>query len=261
MKKFEGVQQQILESKTKNQLVSAGAGSGKTTIMIEKISGLLLNEDVDVSSLLVVTFTVLAAQEMKDRLIEKLKSEFCASQDEDRKQKISFIMDKLETASIDTIDGFNSKTIKKYFYDLQVSPNIQIISESSQEYFINKAMEKTVSEKKNTGDDINLMLDLFGGNARSLKEFKKLILSCYRKVVSLKDSEDFLSRVENEYLDSVKSENVVNMLICEIVSTARRSVLEVLPTVDGNIKTLLEQFANAYEPIWVILLSISTVFT
>lgn len=249
MKRFEGVQQQVLESKAKNQLVSAGAGSGKTTVMIEKISGLLLNEDVDVGSLLVVTFTVLAAQEMKDRLIEKLKSEFCASQDEQRKQKISLIMDKLETASIDTIDGFNSKTIKKYFYDLQVSPNIQIISDSSQEYFINKAMEKTVSEKKNGGDDINLMLDLFGGNARSLNEFKKLILNCYKKVVSLKDSEDFLFRVENEYLDSVKSENVVNMLICEIVDLARRSVLEVLPAVNGNIKTLLEQFADESEGI------------
>lgn len=249
MKKFEGVQQQVLESKTKNQLVSAGAGSGKTTIMIEKISGLLLNEDVDVNSLLVVTFTVLAAQEMKDRLIEKLKSEFCATQDEQRKQKISLIMDKLETASIDTIDGFNSKTIKKYFYDLQVSPNIQIISDSSQEYFINKAMEKTVSEKKSSGDDINLMLDLFGGNARSLNEFKKLILSCYKKVVCLKDAEDFLVRVENEYLDSVKSENVVNMLICEIVDAARRSVLEVLSAVDGNIKTLLEQFADESEGI------------
>ena len=109
MRQFEGVQQKILESKTKNQLVSAGAGSGKTTIMIEKISGLLLNEDVDVNSLLVVTFTVLAAQEMKERLVEKMKSEFCASQDEGQKQKIALIMDKIETASIDTIDGFNSK--------------------------------------------------------------------------------------------------------------------------------------------------------
>ena len=51
MKRFEGVQQRVLESKTKNQLVSAGAGSGKTTIMIEKISGLLLNENIDVNKL------------------------------------------------------------------------------------------------------------------------------------------------------------------------------------------------------------------
>ena len=38
MAKFEGVQKEILDSLNTNQLVSAGAGSGKTTIMIEKIA-------------------------------------------------------------------------------------------------------------------------------------------------------------------------------------------------------------------------------
>ena len=74
MSKFTGVQLNILESNAKTQLVSAGAGSGKTTIMIEKITDLILNKGVDVDNLLVVTFTVLAAQEMKDRLILSLQS-------------------------------------------------------------------------------------------------------------------------------------------------------------------------------------------
>ena len=37
MKKFEKIQEDVLQSTAKNQLVSAGAGSGKTTVMIEKI--------------------------------------------------------------------------------------------------------------------------------------------------------------------------------------------------------------------------------
>ena len=70
MPKFEGVQQQILLEQNKNQLVSAGAGSGKTTVMIEKLSNMIINEGVNVENLLVVTFTVLAAAEMKERLAE-----------------------------------------------------------------------------------------------------------------------------------------------------------------------------------------------
>ena len=60
MKEFKGVQKAILDSKSKNQLVSAGAGSGKTTVMIEKIANLLLEKNIDVDNILVVTFTVLA---------------------------------------------------------------------------------------------------------------------------------------------------------------------------------------------------------
>ena len=71
-KEFKGVQKEILDSLEKNLLVSAGAGSGKTTIMIERIVDLLLNKNVDVDNLLVVTFTVLAAEEMKERLIKDL---------------------------------------------------------------------------------------------------------------------------------------------------------------------------------------------
>ena len=57
MKNFDAEQKTILESSKKVQLVSAGAGSGKTTVMIEKISN-LLNSGVDIDNLLVVTFSI-----------------------------------------------------------------------------------------------------------------------------------------------------------------------------------------------------------
>ena len=125
MAKFEGVQKDILESSADVQLISAGAGSGKTTVMIEKLTNLILDGDVDVDNLLVVTFTVLAAQEMKDRLIQSLTNVAATSGDQDR---IFAIIEKIKTASIDTFDGFNSKTIKKYFYALNISPNIEVLS-------------------------------------------------------------------------------------------------------------------------------------
>ena len=94
MKVFSGVQGEILNAKKKNQLVSAGAGSGKTTVMIEKISNLLLSGDAEVDNLLVVTFTVLAAQEMKDRLIQKLKQVVLDAREEE-KEKILSIIEKI----------------------------------------------------------------------------------------------------------------------------------------------------------------------
>ena len=118
---FKGVQHDILTSTNNAVLVSAGAGSGKTTVMIEKIADLIINQNVPVNSLLVVTFTVLAAEEMKERLIEKLKSVLTTSPD---KERILNLIEQVKTASIDTIDGFSSKTIRKYFYTLEINPKI-----------------------------------------------------------------------------------------------------------------------------------------
>ena len=111
MKKFVKIQQDILDAVSLNQLVSAGAGSGKTTVMIEKITNLIIEKKVKVDELLVVTFTVLAATEMKDRLIAKIKDQLSVCEDEDKQYLIN-VLEQIKTASIDTIDGFSSKTIK-----------------------------------------------------------------------------------------------------------------------------------------------------
>ena len=105
----------ILQHKNPVTLISASAGSGKTTIMIEKIYELLVDHKVDPENLAVVTFTELAANEMRERLVLRLKTYLEKSKDEDTNVRILDILDKIKTASIDTIDGFCTKTIRKYF--------------------------------------------------------------------------------------------------------------------------------------------------
>ena len=63
--------QAVLE-KDKNVLVSASAGSGKTHVMIERIINLILNEGVNVENILAVTYTKLAASEMKQKLVKAI---------------------------------------------------------------------------------------------------------------------------------------------------------------------------------------------
>lgn len=240
MNKFDGVQRLILEDKNKNQLVSAGAGSGKTTIMIEKITNLILKENVNVDNLLVVTFTVLAAQEMKDRLIKKLKEQITLS-NEDEKQKILDIIEQIKTASIDTIDGFSSKTIKKYFYELNISPNIEIISEASRDYFLTLAMRKTIDTFSKNLESVNLMLDLYGGNKRNFDFLKEMILTAYNNIITLKNYEKFLDDSINEYKDCWKSENVVNNYICKIAGNIVCKIIREISSFDSFVQNKLKQ--------------------
>jgi len=243
MPKFEGVQQQILLEQSKNQLVSAGAGSGKTTVMIEKLSNMIINDGVDVDSLLVVTFTVLAATEMKERLIEKLKQKLLEVQ-EDKKAEILNLIDSIKIASIDTIDGFASKTIKKYFYKLNISPNIEIISDNTRDYYLTRAMRKTIKEFEKNVDEVNLMIDLFGGNRRNLDSVEEMILSNYYNVVNLKDYEAFLNNAEQEYVDSIKSEKVVNDYICKRTELLKQKIIYGFSAFDKDVQNILNDFVG-----------------
>ena len=63
-------QQQVIDLRDRNILVSAAAGSGKTAVLVERIIKMLTDENhpVNVDELLVVTFTEAAAGEMKERI-------------------------------------------------------------------------------------------------------------------------------------------------------------------------------------------------
>ena len=206
-KDFVGVQHDILVENSHNQLVSAGAGSGKTTVMIQKIADLIIERDVPIKSMLVVTFTVLAAQEMKTRLIEKLNEKLKIATD---KQHILDVINQVEQANIDTIDGFSSKTIKKYFYELNISPNIEIITDATRDYYLTRAMKQTMDAFFENEYNANLMLDIFGGNARDRSNLEKLIINRYNDVINIENYEEFLQTSAEQYKLGSKCEKVVN---------------------------------------------------
>ncbi len=238
MKKFEKVQQDILDSTASHQLVSAGAGSGKTTVMIEKIANLIIKENVAISSLLVVTFTVLAGTEMKDRLVAKLNEELKTAQN---KAYILSLIDQVKTASIDTIDGFSAKTIKKYFYELGISPNIEIISDTTRDYYISIAMKKTLDEYGKSADKINVLLDLFGGNARNFNKLQEMILNTYFNIVNLEKYEEFLEQSVQEYVNGFRSQNVVNNYILNEVGRLKEVIIYSGASCSESIKNKLAE--------------------
>ena len=100
----------------KNIIVSAGAGSGKTAVLTERVIR-KLKDGVHVNELLILTFTKAAASEMADRIRKKIK-------------KISELkgeLNLLDSAYITTFDSFALSVVKKYHYLINVSSNIGII--------------------------------------------------------------------------------------------------------------------------------------
>ena len=98
-------------SQEKNVAVSASAGTGKTTVLVERIFRLLEAKRTSVDRLLVVTFTKLAAAEMKERLKESLSERLSEPFFAEQAQK-------LEMADISTLHAFCADALRSYFYVL-----------------------------------------------------------------------------------------------------------------------------------------------
>ncbi|MDD3305327.1 MAG: UvrD-helicase domain-containing protein [Bacilli bacterium] len=104
-----------IEKSGTNIIVSAGAGSGKTAVLTERVVR-KLKHGVGIDSLLVLTFTKAAAHEMKERIREELKNDISL------KKQLSL----LDASYITTFDSFALSVVKKYHYILNISSHVSI---------------------------------------------------------------------------------------------------------------------------------------
>ncbi len=186
-------------------LVSASAGTGKTTTMIRKILHLLLIEKIDVNNLLVVTYTTAAASKMKHDLYMGLQSALkYAENDEEMINHISSQMDLLNNADIGTIHSFCNKIIKKYFYDLGLDPNYSILSnEKAKSYLINNSLNNIFENEKIVNNEKFFRLyENFNNNRNDLR-LRSAIISLYEYLICRIDSDKWLK----EKLDVCYREN------------------------------------------------------
>lgn len=110
-------QQQAIDSRN-NTLVSAGAGSGKTAVLTERISQLLNEKSITISNLLVLTFTNAAAASMKQKVQKVLL-----------KNGDTHNLALLDTADITTFDAFALSLCERYHIQLKLKPKVKVLSE------------------------------------------------------------------------------------------------------------------------------------
>ena len=98
-----------------NILISASAGSGKTTLMIERICSLISSGKASVENILAVTFTDASAIDMKGKLRVALAKAINEGHSELSKQ-----LNLISNSDITTIDAFCSRLLRKYFFEASI---------------------------------------------------------------------------------------------------------------------------------------------
>ena len=134
-------QQQVIDLRKRNILVSAAAGSGKTAVLVERILQMVMDEEqpVDIDRLLVVTFTNAAAAEMRERVSQALERRLkeCPGNPHLERQ-----LTLLHNSQITTIDSFCVYLIRNYFERIDLDPSFRIGDENEL-----KLMKQDVAEQ------------------------------------------------------------------------------------------------------------------
>lgn len=204
-------QRAVIEHEGKNILVSASAGSGKTTVMIEKIVRLITQKHIPVSSFLVVTFTKTSAADMKKKLIDKLLEK---DSDEFLLEQISAV----ETSDISTLHVFCSRLIQTYFYEIDIDPNFSVIDETQSNLFKERAITKVFeNQEKQESEDYFTLIEIFKKN-RDDTGLKNAVFALSTFLKSIINSDEWFKKTieESHDTDFENSEcvKIINNSVC-----------------------------------------------
>ncbi len=176
-------QEMVKDTRAKNMLVSAAAGSGKTFVLVQRIISEILDEKngIDVDRILVVTFTNAAAAEMKDR-IRKAIDDAVALRSADKRIRTQATL--IHSAHIRTIDSFCSWLVKNYFYEIDGDPSFRVGTTGELKMLEDEVFTDLLGEYLEEGDeDFKLLADAYI-SGRRVDAFKELVMSLYSKATS-----------------------------------------------------------------------------
>ncbi|MGN0704315.1 MAG: helicase-exonuclease AddAB subunit AddA [Lentihominibacter sp.] len=178
-------QKETIETRDKNILVSAAAGSGKTAVLIERIRQLIIRDKVDIDRFLITTFTNAAAAEMKERLEKSIRAAL-KEEGADR----AFLRRQLElmpSANISTFHTFALDVMRRYFYLTDLEPGFRI-GDDIQVSIMKRDAADELFERRFAGDsgDFRAFLRKYSSD-RNEKRIKENIIAMYNEMRSVPD--------------------------------------------------------------------------
>ncbi len=174
-------QKQAIEEKGNNILVAAAAGSGKTAVLVERIINKVVNQNIDIDKILIVTFTNAAASEMRERILEAIYKKLEEEPNNINLQKQITLLNK---ASICTIHSFCLEVIRNNFFEIDVSANFRIGDSAEIELLKNDTLEEILENEYLEADEGFLKLTETYTTYKNDDKLKEIILNIYRYIQS-----------------------------------------------------------------------------
>ena len=191
-------QEQAIYDSGSNIIVSAGAGSGKTAVLSERVLQKILN-GTHVNELLILTFTKAAAEEMKSRIRKKISSN----------KELSHELVLLDSAYITTFDSYALSVVKKYHYLLNIPKDIGITDESIINIQETKIMNDVFEEFYDSKDEtFSSLIKKYCIKNDDL--FRNLILGVAKGIDSNINGKELINDIKNNYYKESNVNSIIN---------------------------------------------------
>lgn len=196
--KFTMEQQQVIDARDCDLLVSAAAGSGKTAVLVERIIQLICDEEhpVDIDKLLVVTFTNAAAAQMREKISKAINKKL-------REQPLNEHLERqaalVHNAQITTIDSFCLFVIRNNFNDIGLDPGFRIGDEGEMKLLKEEALAKVLEQYYGeASEDFIKMTEALCLGSRDL-ELEELVKMLYDTAMSYPWPKSWLREHQKDY--------------------------------------------------------------
>ena len=194
MPKWTDEQKAVIDSRDCNLLVSAGAGSGKTAVLVERIIQMITDKDkpLDVDKLVVVTFTKAAAAEMKGRIRTAIAK---ALEDDPDNTHLMRQQTLIHNARITTIDSFCLDIVRNYFHRIDLSPDFRISDEGELTLLKEDVMDEMLEEMYAEADPAFIRLVECYAPKKKDDEIRNIIMRIHDRSMSYPDSEEWIGNL------------------------------------------------------------------
>jgi len=266
-------QQQKALSRDCNLSVTAGAGTGKTLLLVERYIDILINEPVDVKDILAITFTKKAAAEMKDRVVRHIEEKITSKPPKNQYNKLVHARDRMNSASISTIHAFCARLLREFPVEAGLDPDFRQLNDMQRQLLLDEELEKEIESLDKDQSQWLPLFRLFG--KEMLKKMLRTALEHSYEMIPVIESyagksvdEIYLSWM-NSFLKTMKisitDKQVTDINICV------KSILNAVPVdVQADIKIIntleLLQYYNEVvgkddSAFWEALFNLADYFT
>ena len=206
-------------------LVSAGAGSGKTAVLTERVVQRIFDpvDPVDADRMLIVTFTRAAAEEMRERIAVKLRA---VQREHPEDSSVARQLILLEKADISTVHAFCQRIVKENFQLLDIQSGFRIADEKELEVWRTEAAGEILEEEYAAGEGSFLSLVELLSEERSDRRVTDTLLRLYDFVRAHPFYEAWLEQALERYRSEapIGGTDWGKLLIADALSGARQAL-------------------------------------